>query len=463
MAAPFHNFHLPVTAAQVGTYFVGQYYQVLQHQPEFIHQFYSDASTMIRVDGNGSETATTLLQIHTLAMSLNCMGIEVETVHSLKSWNGGVLVMVSGSVDIKNFSSRRKFVQTFFLAPQEKGYFILNDMFHFVEEEPIRHHPVAYSVQSNLGSKLNASTTIREQVSNYMLGGETVEREFVDPADITENGLGYGYSLSEQRLQYSSEAECILEDNFPESNSYFQNSINPVLDHLSAPVEEHIEEPRKHTYASILQVAKEQPAISASPQPSVNKFVSPVSEWNHTPKPPTQQSVASSTAVESSWVETPEEFSAVEDEDEIKSVYVRNLPLIVSASEIEEEFKKFGKLKPDPVAIRNRKEIGVCYAFVEFEDITGVQNAIKASTLQIAGQQVFIEERRANRANAFRGGRRGRGRGGYTMEASRGRFGHRSFGRGNDHDGGDHRDFNRPRGNGLYRPAMRQVSVSGQN
>lgn len=41
--------------------------------------------------------------------------------------------------------------------------------------------------------------------------------------------------------------------------------------------------------------------------------------------------------------------------DEIKSVYVRNLPLIVSASEIEEEFKKFGKLKPDPVAIRNRK------------------------------------------------------------------------------------------------------------
>lgn len=93
--------------------------------------------------------------------------------------------------------------------------------------------------------------------------------------------------------------------------------------------------------------------------------------------------------------------------DEIKSVYVRNLPLIVSASEIEEEFKKFGKLKPDAVAIRNRKvdsfsfphvvslqfwlrrkltcdlclidvqEIGVCYAFVEFEDITGVQNAIK--------------------------------------------------------------------------------------
>lgn len=40
---------------------------------------------------------------------------------------------------------------------------------------------------------------------------------------------------------------------------------------------------------------------------------------------------------------------------EVKSVYVRNLPPAVSASEIEEEFKKFGRLKPDAVAIRNRK------------------------------------------------------------------------------------------------------------
>ncbi|GMP77609.1 hypothetical protein CsSME_00033828 [Camellia sinensis var. sinensis] len=159
MATPFH---LPVTAAQVGTYFVGQYYQVLQQQPEFVHQFYSEASTMLRIDGNSRETATAMLQIHTLVTSLNYTGIEIKTVHSLESWNGGVLVMVSGSVHIKDFNGRKKFVQTFFLAPQEKGYFILNDIFHFVDEEPIHHHPVVYLAQSNLDSKLNASATIRE-------------------------------------------------------------------------------------------------------------------------------------------------------------------------------------------------------------------------------------------------------------------------------------------------------------
>lgn len=45
----------------MGTYFVGQYYQVLQQQPDFVHQFYSDASTMLRIDGNFRETATAML------------------------------------------------------------------------------------------------------------------------------------------------------------------------------------------------------------------------------------------------------------------------------------------------------------------------------------------------------------------------------------------------------------------
>lgn len=41
--------------------------------------------------------------------------------------------------------------------------------------------------------------------------------------------------------------------------------------------------------------------------------------------------------------------------DEIRSVYVRNLPTTVSEAEIEEEFEKFGKISPDGVVIRSRK------------------------------------------------------------------------------------------------------------
>ncbi|KAA8527816.1 hypothetical protein F0562_035315 [Nyssa sinensis] len=470
MATPFH---LPVTAAQVGTYFVGQYYQVLQHQPEFVHHFYSDASTMLRIDGNTRETASAMLQIHSLVMSLNYTGVEIKTAHSLESWNGGVLVMVSGSVHVKDFSGRKKFMQTFFLAPQEKGYFVLNDIFHFVDEEPIHQHAVAYLSQSNLDSKLNASTVIQEQVSNYMLGGEIQSREFVAASNIEENDFTVdNYSFPEQRVQQAPEAENILEDHSAvQSNGSLQSLTNPVQEQLSASVEEPAGEPQKHTYASILQVAKGQSPPSVPPQPVFNKTTLPASEWHHVPEPPSQQSIAYSIANERAGFEAAEEVLAVEDEGEIKSVYVRNLPSTVSASEIEEEFKKFGKLKPDGVAIRNRKDLGVCYAFVEFEDFSGVQNAIKAATVQVTGHQVYIEERRANRSNSSRGGRRGRGgRGSYQTEAPRGRFGARGFGRGSGQEGGD-RYYNRPRGNEFYRQAPRQdggflanqVSRSGQN
>ena len=82
-----------------------------------------------------------LQQIHTLIQSLHFSGIDIKTINSLESWSEGIVVVVSGSVRSKYFSGWRKFVQTFFLAPQEKGYFVMNDIFHFVSEEVINHLP----------------------------------------------------------------------------------------------------------------------------------------------------------------------------------------------------------------------------------------------------------------------------------------------------------------------------------
>ncbi|KAJ0957949.1 putative Ras GTPase-activating protein-binding protein [Helianthus annuus] len=438
--------HLPVTAAQVGTYFVGHYYQVLQTQPDYVHQFYSDRSTLLRVDGHNRETATSMLQIHALVMSLNYTGIEIKTVHALESWDRGVLVLVSGSVHVKDFSVKRNFVQTFFLAPQEKGYFVLNDIFHFIDDQPNYHHPVAFMTQNDLVSKMNASTALREQASSYMSGSDIHARDFVQPAVVVENGTANNYGFQEQQLQ-APVAESILEDSYAvQTNGSVQNSVNALQNHMN-PVEEVVEEPQKHTYASILQVAKGHSAPSAPREHSFKKSTS-VSELNHVSESPAQQSAATLT-------EAVEDPSVVDDEAEVKSVYVKNVPSTATASDIEEEFKKFGKIRQDGVAIRTRKDLDVCYAFVEFEDITGVHNAIKASTVEIGGQQVTIEGRRANRINIYRGGRggRGRGRGGYQNEGNgRGvRFGNRNYNnRGNGH-GHDGNDYNRPRGNGYYR------------
>lgn len=83
-------------------------------------------------------------------MLLDFTGIEIKAINSLESWSGGVLVVVSGSAKSLKFRGRRKFMQTLLLAPQEEGYFILNDIFHFLSTEVIHQHPESLVLESRV-------------------------------------------------------------------------------------------------------------------------------------------------------------------------------------------------------------------------------------------------------------------------------------------------------------------------
>lgn len=58
---------------------------------------------------------------------------EIKTADAQDSYKDGVIVLVTGCLTGKD-NLRRKFTQTFFLAPQDKGYYVLNDIFRYVEE-----------------------------------------------------------------------------------------------------------------------------------------------------------------------------------------------------------------------------------------------------------------------------------------------------------------------------------------
>ncbi|KAK1426757.1 hypothetical protein QVD17_15437 [Tagetes erecta] len=445
-----NSYSSSVTASQVGSYFVQQYYQVLQQQPEFVHQFYADSSTMVRVDGESTENASAIFQIHTLVQSLHFSGIEIKTINSLESWNQGIVVVVSGSVKSKLFSGWRKFVQTFFLAPQEKGYFVMNDIFHFVSEEDTHHHPSYVALEAKVDSQ---PVTSELPVGEDALEAEA--RENLNSINLEGNDEDDYYNSSQeaQHLQHQEDYESESYDDQAPLEEHVQNTVdyvkqeqpthhqNTVDQYVQEPVhqnnvesihepvsavEEPIEEPVKFTYASILRSkGKSSPSVPA--QAPANKSVAPSSEWHQTPEPVAQPPPVSY-AAESTTQLAQESFTS--EEGDSKSVYVRNLPTTVTSLEIFEEFKNFGKIKQDGVFLKNRKDVGVCFAFVEFEDLEGVQKAIEASPIQLAGRQVYIEERRANSSGSIRGGRgRGsvRGRG----DASRGRYGGGSYARGN--------------------------------
>ncbi|KAJ7959809.1 ras GTPase-activating protein-binding protein 2 [Quillaja saponaria] len=128
----------PAPSAQfVGNAFVQQYYHILNQSPNLAHKFYKESSFLGRPDSQGDMiTVTSLQAINDKILSVNyeCYTSEIKTVDAQESFEQGLMVLVTGCLTGKD-DSRRKFTQTFFLAPQDKGYYVLNDVFRFIEEK----------------------------------------------------------------------------------------------------------------------------------------------------------------------------------------------------------------------------------------------------------------------------------------------------------------------------------------
>ena len=127
-----------VRVRMAGLEFINGYYHVLLNSPQFLHKFYRDCSLVTREGPNGLKvTGTTVTnpQIKFPFSFPEYSGwkvLEIKTVDSQESQSNGVLVLVGGSVTFKNNETVHTFSQIFFLAPQENGYFVLNDIFKLV-------------------------------------------------------------------------------------------------------------------------------------------------------------------------------------------------------------------------------------------------------------------------------------------------------------------------------------------
>jgi hypothetical protein len=183
-----------------------------------------------------------------MVMSLNFTAIEVKTINSVESWEGGVLVVVSGSVKTKEFSNRRSFVQTFFLAPQEKGYFVLSDVFLFVDEGTVYYHQPSYLSEIKHEAQLNPPTRHPDpQVSDYVLEEEA--SDYVNAVQIKDD-LVDKYSLQED--QHQPQHEDYEDEVAIEETPREEVAVDVVHEHRAAPVEEPVGEKSKMSYASIV-------------------------------------------------------------------------------------------------------------------------------------------------------------------------------------------------------------------
>ncbi|XVF32146.1 hypothetical protein REPUB_Repub17cG0056900 [Reevesia pubescens] len=423
------------TADVVGNAFVHQYYLILHQSPALVHRFYHDSSKLGREEDGVMSITTTMQAINEKILSLGYgeFTAEITTVDAQDSHNGGVLVLVTGYLTGKD-KVKRKFTQSFFLAPQDKGYFVLNDVFRYVDDAKHQSWSQDPAIEASFAPEQDPSPAPENHIEQLTaLPEEANGPEVYNPS---ENGDD---SIEEEEAPV---AEVV--DEIPDDSQ------------MVADFNSKIEEVPKKSYASILKVMKENVVPLSVPTHSPVRSVVKSHEQPGPAASPTAPAPASDAQISRNNVTENGNHQDVEAEG--PSIYVKGLPLNATPSMLENEFKKFGTIKSGGIQVRSQK--GFCFGFVEFEDASSVQSAIEASPINIGGRKAVVEEKRSTsrgskgRSSSGSGagyrneGARGRGNYGGSRGYSRGEFGNRpEFGnRSNNRGGYSNRGDGYPRG-----------------
>jgi len=145
-----------VVPSEVGWQFVPQYYTHVNESPHRLHCFYNKTSTFIH--GTEGEDGTPCYGQQEIHNKITSIGFEdckvfIHSVDAQSSANGGIIIQVIGEMSNRG-EPWKKFVQTFFLAEQPNGYFVLNDIFRFLKEdvESDEGEPEQVSAEAEAGS-----------------------------------------------------------------------------------------------------------------------------------------------------------------------------------------------------------------------------------------------------------------------------------------------------------------------
>ncbi|CAL9040450.1 unnamed protein product, partial [Musa banksii] len=337
-------------AQRVGETFVNRYYHFLRNSPELVHRFYQESSRLGRADDHGNVTSiTTIDAINEKIMSMDFCTLEIKAVHSQDSFGGGMMVLVTGFLTRVD-NVKRDFVQSFFLAPQERGYYVLNDI--------LMHAGKVTPQLENKGLTNGVSSPVVPEHGQE----ENVSVPIVKASGVC-NPRSNGESWNLQEEEPGNEVVDEVSDCF--------QAVGVKSKDTSVQ-----QEMAKKTYASVVKAKKDLPWVSV-----VKTEQHPISA------PPASNGPTFSSSA-SGW----QNIQMAESDGH--SIYVKNLPLDATHALLEEEFKRFGPIKAGGIQVKGNKLQSTCFGFVEFKLAGAVRCAIEASPILIAGRRVYIEEKR---------------------------------------------------------------------
>ncbi|PHT33642.1 hypothetical protein CQW23_25442 [Capsicum baccatum] len=330
------------TAEIVAISFVDQYYHILQNLIHQSYRFYKENSVLSwPLPDGGIKSVTTSKGINEFIVLSHFKRnkVEVTTIDSQSSAAGGVLVVVTGCL-IGQDASRKNFSQTFFLTPQETGYYVLNDIFRFISVE-------------------KSSTIIEEKVD---------ENPPIAPLAIQNK--------AENTVATSQKEEQVLVE------------TTPII----------ANEAPKVSYASMIKQGR-----PSSPTNTPHKIVSVAANAGlpTTPKRTQANSFVQALMSSSGGVEkvaAPPINVAQDNYDDVqhKSIYIGGLSSNTTRSDLHAVVKEFGPVHIHDVQLKTYED-GYCCGFVHFQDAISAQNAVQNHHIIVNGKEAYMRFKRPNK------------------------------------------------------------------
>ncbi|KAF0687359.1 Aste57867_20882 [Aphanomyces stellatus] len=455
MSGPSASAPHPTT---VGNTFVKQYYSLLTESPDKLHRFYKDESTFSH--GSGSqleESVSGQASINSTILKKNYYGAVVQLDHGSidcqASQAGGVVVLVTGVITLQN-SAPAHFVQTFFLAVQHNGYFVLNDVLRFLHI-PAAKKPASPTKKTPAPSPSKATQTqTKETVSTPTNTAPVapVKSPKPQPKAVLSPPLPPKASPLLTPVETADAAHVLSPKRAPASPAKKPATPKPVAAAVvedtprpdSPKKEEKVVSPKNKPHAKHApkqKAADEEvaaPADSGAPKSWAShlfagskKAAAVASFKSATPAPAAPVAVESprKKAATTSWdddaadpvvpVAAPAAPAVVpKQRPTYFSLYVREVPVQTTSPELKEVFKSYGK-----IANSNVIE-GKGYAFVDFyeeESMKSVLRALEDGTEFLVHDQVLkVSERIQKDPSKVGTGGRGRGNGTYIPNGGRG-------------------------------------------
>ncbi|KAK2979676.1 hypothetical protein RJ640_027256 [Escallonia rubra] len=353
--------------------FVEQYYNMLQDSPENAHTFYRESSVVgLPGSDDAMVSVTTLQGIHEKIMASNSKDhrIEIADVYAQDSYMGGVIARVAGFLTAKDTGASREFTQTFFLAKQDDGYFVLND-FLLLKKPSKPPRPLQPSIPSSLGQRSKPSTPAQPSKPSTPDQAPAKPVQPLVLSDLDSKPPASNNVLPVQPLVLSNPAQIakLAVVSKPQATAHVLPAAKPASNNGQQDGEA--------SYQSTATEAVPSAAVNfaplAAPAKSVVVRVAPSTDHQLTAMP------------ECKLAAPPGAIGVADDDEELK-VVIKSLAPNVSADLLIRKLKKFGPVKPQNVQFRNNT------ATVKFESTQSINDAAGAYSIQIHGKECRIEK-----------------------------------------------------------------------